>query len=103
MFQKIVLFGEKLEYCLDLFKWIRVFFVYLIGFKEEVVSCGVFENVFCIVKLRYIVEESLIYSCLCDFSFVIELIIFQRNLDVKVVCSKFRNFDGIILVDVDDF
>nr|XP_024402110.1 uncharacterized protein LOC112295119 isoform X3 [Physcomitrium patens] len=102
MLQKTAPFGEKLEHCLDLFKWTRVSLVHLTGFKEEAASRGVLENVFRIAKLRHIAEESLIYSCLRDFSSVIESIIFQRNPDAKAARSKSRNSDGIILADVDD-
>lgn len=97
--------AEKLEHCLDLFKWAGVPSIDLNAVQKSVVRNLVPQLVTQIAESTHDGKEDLIYDCLRRISFVIELSIYQvkKNLDADSSApEKSKGRQGIILADVDD-
>ena len=97
---------EKLEHCLDLFKWAGVPSIDLEAVKRLAVRSMIPQSVTEIAKSSHDGKDHLIYNCLRMISSVIESSIFQKkfvkNLDGEAATDKLKGRQGIILADVED-
>ncbi|KAG0610191.1 hypothetical protein M758_7G045200 [Ceratodon purpureus] len=89
---------EKLEHCLDLFKWTGISSVNLESVRRLASRSKVPQSVTQIANRN----EGLIYNCLRIISSVIDSSIFQRKFNGRPANDKAEGRQGIILADVDD-